>query len=291
MAATHAAATELFALGADVGERRHQQRFMRRALASQAGWRVQEHEETLRLPGWCHPPRGIDVDARDPAGARWIGELKLRETDQILWDLLKVADALRLDGISGGFLQVGTSGSDSSRSDMCAELLRGGVAEHDTLSLFRSNRGAWSNLLHGGTARPLKLPRVIKTEVLADPPIRLGQGAARLALVAVEPEWSGATSMDPAWWCGDWPPGVEPHESYINWRRRHCGFLRALAITGPLHHDQAQKLSKQHGLNLERDTALTHACEPLVTKRPIRAVTDHGHAFLQVWETRLLTNQ
>jgi hypothetical protein len=187
---------------------------MRCALASQAGWRVQAHEETLRLPGWCHPPRGIDVDARDPDGRRWIGELKLRETDQILWDLLKVADALRLDGISAGFLQVGASASDRSRSDMCLELLRGGVAEHDTLSLFRSNRGAWSNLLQGGTARPLELPRVIKTEVLADPPIRLGQGPARPALVVVEPDWSGATSMDAGWWCGDWPPGVEPHESY-----------------------------------------------------------------------------
>jgi len=105
---------------------------MRHALAGQVGWTVHAHEETLMLPGWCHPPKGIDVDARDPEGGRWIGELKLRETDQILWDLLKVADALRLDGITAGFLQVGDSGSDRSRSDMCLELLQSGAIEHDT---------------------------------------------------------------------------------------------------------------------------------------------------------------
>ena len=97
--------------------------------------------------------------------------------------------------------------------------------------------------------------------------------------------------MDPNWWCGDWPPGVEPHESYVDWRRRHCRFLRALETAGPLHDDQAQTLSKQHGLNLERDCALTHACKPFVTKRPIRTVTDpHGCAFLEMWEATLLTN-
>jgi hypothetical protein len=51
---------------------------------------------------------------------------------------------------------------------------------------------------------------------------------------------------------------VEPHKSYV-------------------------ELSKQYGLDLERDSALTHACEPLVTKRPVRAVTDRGRAFLDAW--------
>jgi hypothetical protein len=263
---------------------------MRRALGSQAGWTVADHEETLPLSGWCHPPRGIDVDARDPEGGRWIGELKLRETDQILWDLLKAADALRLDGIRAGFLQVGAVCSDGSQADMCVELLGRGALEHDTLTLLRSNRGAWSNLLQGGSARPVELPCVIRTEVLAEPRIRLGREPAKLTLVAVEPDWSETTGMDPGWWCGDWPPGVEPHASYVDWRRRHCRFLRALETAGPLQHDQAQRLSKHHGLNLERDCALTHACEPLVTQRPFRAVTEHGRGFLDVWESTLLAN-
>jgi hypothetical protein len=50
-----------------------------------------------------------------------------------------------------------------------------------------------------------------------------------------------------------------------------------------MQNDQAQRLSKQYGLDLERDSALTHACEPLVTKRPVRAVTDRGRAFLDAW--------
>jgi hypothetical protein len=111
-----------------------------------------------------------------------------------------------------------------------------------------------------------------------------------LALVAVEPEWSATTSMDPGWWCGDWPPGGGTAQVYVDWRRRHCRLLRAHEAAGPMQNDQAQRLSKQYGLDLERDSALTHACEPLVTKRPVRAVTDRGRAFLDAWESRLLPN-
>jgi hypothetical protein len=286
-AANAAAAVELLAVGNAVGERRHQQPAMRGALASQDGWSVVPSEQTLALRGWCHAPGGIDVDATDPVGGRWIGELKLRKTDEMLWDLLKVADALRLDGMAGGFLQIGAARAVEPRSDMCLELLRDGVIEHDVVQLFHANRAAWANLLQGGTARPGEIPRVITTEIVAAPPIRLDGKPANLCLIAVEPDWSAPISLDPEWWCGDWPPGVQPHGSYLAWRRRHCRFLRALAKTGPLPHEDAQRLSKEHGVDLERDCALTHACEPLVTKRPTRGVTEAGHVFLERWQPQL----
>jgi hypothetical protein len=185
----------------------------------------------------------IDVSGTDASGCRWIGELKLWHTDQILWDLLKVADGLRVDGIGAGFLQVGAPTHLQARSEMCNELLQSGEIDHDVLSFFRSNRGAWSNLLRGGTARPLVVPHRITTTVLADPPILLEGRAARLILVAVNPDWSQPIGMDPAWWCGDWPPGVSPHKTYVDWRGRHCRFLRALDDAGPMAHEAAQALS------------------------------------------------
>jgi hypothetical protein len=287
-AANTALAGELLTVGGGVGERRHQQPGMRRAIAAQTGWTVDTHEKTLPVCGWCHPPAGIDVDATDPVGGRWIGELKLRETDQILWDLLKVADALRLDGIAAGFLQVGAIASVGAPCDMCLELLQRGATEHDVVRLFQGNQAAWSNLLQGGTARPVEIPSVIGTEVLDARAIRLDRSSAQLILLAVEPDWSTPIHMDPDWWCGDWPPAVQPHKRYVEWRRRHCQFLRALDTHGPLPNERAQALSRQHGLNLERDCALTHACEPLVTQRPTRCVTDAGRQFLQKWQPRML---
>ena len=281
------AAAVLRRLGGEIGERRDQQPAMRGALSRAAGWSVDASETTLALPGWCHAPRGIDVAATDPAGGRWIGELKLRETDQILWDLLKVAAGLRLDSIVAGFLLVGAFDRVSSPPDLCLELLQQGPVEHDTLSLFSANRRAWSDLLQGGTARPLEMPRTIRTEVLADPPILLDGSAAKQLLIAIEPDWSQRIRFEADWWCGDWPPSIEPHPRYLEWRRRHCRFLRALDAAGPLSDDRAQALSKQHRLNLERDCALTHSCGPLVTPKPARSVTDAGRAFVARCESAL----
>jgi hypothetical protein len=284
--ANAAVARELLAVGDAVGERRHQQPEMRRQLGAQDGWAVASSERTLPLRGWCHAPAGIDLDATTPLGDRWIGELKLRATDQILWDLLKIADGLRLSGVAGGFLQVGSSRTVQPRGDMCLELLEDGLIEHDVVRLFQRNRAAWSALLQGGTARPRELPHSITTEVVATSPIRLDGKPSRLALVAVEPDWTSPITTDPKWWYGDWPPGVEPDASYVEWRRRHCRFLRTLAEVGPLSHDDAQRLSRQHGLNLERDCALTHACAPLVTSRPAHSVTATGQAFVESWPSR-----
>jgi len=217
--ATEATAAKLWTLGGNISETRDQQPAMRGALKSQPGWRVDEHQTTLPLPGWCHRPGGIDVSATDPAGRRWVGELKLRKTDEILWDLVKVADALRVSGTSAGFLQVGAMPS-ASREDMCLELLQPEAAVHDTVSLFRTNRIAWVWLLQGGTARPVELPHAIRTTVMADPKIRLDNKASKLLLISVEPDWSAPIRMDRDWWCGDWPPGVEPHARYVVWCRR-----------------------------------------------------------------------
>lgn len=277
------AAGALRPLGGGIAEVRDQQPAMRRALSTGVGWRVDLSESTLPLTGWCHPPRGIDVAATDPAGGRWIGELKLRKTDEILWDLLKVADGLRVDGISGGFLLVGAVAAVKRRRGMCLELLEQGTIEHDVLALFRTNQRAWLDLLQGGSARPVEIPRIIRTQVLADPPIELDASAARLLLIAVDPDWSRTIEMNPDWWCGDWPPGVEPDPGYITWRRQHCRFLEALEAVGPLPVADAQALSRTHRLNLTRDSALTHVCEPLVTAKPSRMVSAAGRAFVERW--------
>jgi hypothetical protein len=285
--ATEAAAAALREVGGEIGERRDQQPAMRTALSGAAGWRVDASETTLPLLGWCHPPRGIDIGATDPAGSRWIGELKLRATDQILWDLLKLADGVRLRTVTAAFLQVGAVDTALDRADMCVELLQRGAVEHDTLSLFNANRLAWSELLQGGTARPIDLPAAIRTTLLAAPKIRLDDSAARLLLIAVEPDRSQSVGINRDWWCGDWPPGVEPHPRYVVWRRRHCRFLRALDAAGPLDVDRAQALSREHQLDLKRDCALTHACLPLVSPKPTRTVTAAGRAFVEQWAEKL----
>lgn len=285
--ATDVAAASLRKVGGDIGERRDQQPAMRAALSRAPGWSVDGSEATLPLRGWCHPPRGIDIGATDPAGGRWIGELKLRATDQILWDLLKLADGLRLEEVTAAFLQVGAVTTPQRRADLCVELLQRGAVEHDTRSLFDANRLAWSELLQGGTARPTELPTAIRTTLLADPEIRLDNAAGRLLLIAIEPDWSQSIEISRDWWCGDWPPGVEPHPRYVVWRRRHWGFLRALDAAGPLSDDQAQALSRKHQLDLKRDSALTHACQPLVTPKPTRAVTDAGRVFVKQWAKKL----
>lgn len=288
ISAAELAAGRLRDVGSDARERRDQQPAMRRALATAAGWSVDSREATLRLRGWCHPPRGIDVAATDPAGRRWIGELKMRKTDELLWDLVKLADGLRDPAVAAGFLLVGAARA-GTRPGMCAELLEGESVRHDTLALFSANRRAWSNLLQGGTARPIELPRAITTKLMAEPEIRLDGSPARLALVAVIPDWSRIITADPDWWSGDWPPAVEPDHAYLEWRARHCRFLQDLDAAGPLEHEHAQSLSKRHRLDLERDAALTHTCKPLVSPKPTRTVTPAGRSFVAQWARRLLT--
>lgn len=285
--ATGSAARTVAQAGPTAGEIRDLQPAARRAISELPGWRADAAETAADVAGWCHRPGGIDLVAHDGNGGRWIGELKLRKTDEVLWDFLKVADLLRQDDVAGGFLLIGAKHIERGKQERCREIVDGTISSVSMLEIFEANREAWTLVLEGGTARPTEIPQRASAARRASADIDLDGEPSELVLVSVEPDWSDRITFAADWWLGDWPIGVIPSKRYVQWRLRQCEFLRALDGEGSMSGDSAKNLARSSGLNLEKDTALNHRCQRLVTPGPNRAVTDAGRALVAQREGKL----
>jgi hypothetical protein len=282
MDSVRATARRLVALGGTIGEVAHLQPILREELRNVSDWQVDRSEETLPLPNWFPRPRGLDACAR-VGRTLSVAELKLRKTDEVLWDLLKMADALTLPQVRSAYLIVGVS-PNAHGPDRCLELFDASVEpKKDVLALFFTNRMAWTKVLWGGSARPTLAPAVIRTEVLCAERIDLDGPGGRLCLVSVEPTAPPAVAFDPLHWCGDWPVGVEPTAAYLAWKRENWSFLRQLERRGPIAEPEAKVLARQHQLSLDKPYGLRYRGEMMINSGPQRSITPTGRRFLAEW--------
>jgi hypothetical protein len=107
--------------GESLTETRHLQPVFRVALEEvQDGW-VDESEIRLDLPNWDPLPGGVDVIARDAKKRPRIAvELKLWKTEWMLWDALKMIDALNLGELEAAYMVLGTTEAGwSARYRIC----------------------------------------------------------------------------------------------------------------------------------------------------------------------------
>ncbi len=228
--ATELAAGRLDAMdkaGEQITESRHQQPVFRDALWETQDGLVDSSEIRLDLPNWEPSPGGVDIIVRDKEGKpRVAAELKLWKTDWMLWDALKMIDALNLDDLEAAYMVMGTTQKGwESRFRHCpadgktTELFAPGVAVHDTRKLFEENAHAWYDLLYGGTARPTRVRSAIKTELIFEAPLSFDGKPGSLRTVRVEPASDEWISFSEDWYQGEWPIGVQPCGHYLEWRQ------------------------------------------------------------------------
>jgi hypothetical protein len=211
-----------------LGENRHLQPVIRETLAEVQTGIVDQAEIKVFLPNWDPLPGGIDVVVRGASGKpRFAAELKLRETYWMLWDALKMIDLRIHPGLESAYLVVGaTNAGWSATYQNCeanhktTELFEPGDLVHDTRELFRTNAHAWFELLMGGTARPTRVPELIRTVQIAGAPIEIDGKDGSLRCVRVEPASEEWLKFSPDHYGGDWPVGVEPCEHYLAWTKK-----------------------------------------------------------------------
>ena len=154
-------------------------RTVRRALQMQLGPSVlPEGARSFRLEDWPGRLMSPEILIRHPteAGQRAFVELKWCREDkmfEVLWDLLKLSLAGSLDGVEATYLIVGAPGRAwSDPGWTCSALLSND--EWSTRDLFSRYERAWSSLLAGNkTARPIRLPAAVGTDLLVALPIHL----------------------------------------------------------------------------------------------------------------------
>ena len=136
--------------GLYLGETRHLQPAMRKALAEIQDGEVDQSEIRVFLPNWDPIPGGVDIVVRSPSGKpRFAAELKLRDTHWMLWDALKMIDLRIHPELESAYLIVGTTNQGwSSTFRICeanhrtTELFEPGDQVHDTRELFETNAHA-----------------------------------------------------------------------------------------------------------------------------------------------------
>lgn len=220
---------EISRSGEYLTETRHQQPAIRQALQEVQDGVVDRSEITLDLPNWDPNPGGVDVIVRDSnKEPRIAAELKLWKTDWMLWDTLKMIDALHVDDLEAAYLIMGTNEKGwSSRLRACSidgkttELFQPGETVHDTSKLFADNAHSWYDLLTGGTGRPGRVPAAIKTSLITEAPLSFDGKPGSLRTVRVESASDEWIEFSPDWHRGEWPLGVEPCEHYLEWRRNN----------------------------------------------------------------------
>ena len=228
MATTLAASRldEMSKAGEALTETRHQQAVFRVALEEvQDGW-VDQSEIRLELPNWSPIPGGVDVIARDEEkNQRIAAELKLWKTEWMLWDALKMIDALNLGELEAAYMVLGTTQAGwTSRYRICpadgktTELFAEGEVIHDTAQLFSANAHAWYELLTDSTARPTRVPAAISTEMIADAPMNFGNKPGSMRTMRVASASDDWIEFSQDWYEGEWPVGVRPCDHYLEWR-------------------------------------------------------------------------
>lgn len=204
--------------GSKLGELSHLTPTFKDALAITLGSPVDREGLTLPLPNWEPRPGHVDV-AIHPQGrsTRCVAELKMHKTDETLWDLYKMIDALDLPEIGAAYLVVGASRAQwEKQTDACTEIFNdSGLDAYPTWELFEKNKRAWWNLLHGGPGRPASVPASINVTSIAKEDLTTEGKPGWLKCVRVAASGSERIQFQDDWYHGNWPLGIEPGPDYF----------------------------------------------------------------------------
>lgn len=246
----------------------------------------------LKPPNWQPPPGGIDLSARRPGDSvpRCAAELKLRKTDELLWDLLKMCDALNLPGVEATYLLVGatTRALNAGGEDRCLELfVESGLDEYSSKDLFAANRAAWFDLLWGGSARPTSISVQLSTRIVMVADFVLDHKEGQLWCIGIDSPAGEQVAFPPTWCCGDWPEGVEAPRDYWDWKRSHWQLLKAIGGRGdpmPLKDAISHGEELEPSIKLGTDNGFYYRGDKML-RRDESAIhlTEAGKAFLAEW--------
>lgn len=200
-------ATLAGSIGTDrVKEQEHVRPAFLAALEPYFGRHVRLTEKTLPLDDWDPTPGGVDVIVDGPGtGYQLFAELKWcqskRELGWTLWDVYKMAASQEQYRPGGCYAVVGAPDAYWGDSSIdCSDLFADG--RWNSLELFRRNWWAWLDLLHGGSARPLRVPTEVATTLVTHVKLQ------------TTPPWSvrllkvSAGSKDELPFRRSWPVGV-----------------------------------------------------------------------------------
>lgn len=217
--AVHGAAGELqmemHEIGAVHVSEADQRRALRRALQMQLGpVALPEGAKGFKLTDWPGRVFGPDVviaHADQPgylgfAECKWCREDKIFET---LWDLPKLAVALRHAHAEHGYLVVGAPADPWGRGGLCAELIADG--SWSTRELFERYRRAWQWLLKDTKAGPAQLPAAVETALVAAVPMHLADAPDwELRAVRVTAPGEGWIALHDGWPAAPGDPAGAP---------------------------------------------------------------------------------
>jgi hypothetical protein len=285
--------------GVQVRETKHMQPFTRAAVGSLlaegpyrsgADYQVDAQEQRLPIPNWKPVPGGLDLGIRRPEDRfpTCAAELKLRDTHWMLWDLLKMVDALHLAEVDCAYLMVGATKEawTPPKRNRCLEPFIAPGLDAASLDLFGGNRLAWFDLLTGGSGRPSSIPERLSTRLIASVDFVLDGREGELRCVAVELVPDGRIPFQRTWYCGDWPTGVSAPDDYLAWKKRHWQLLHRLNVRGgSLSRDEVRNLSRNLGFNFDKECGLHYGGDPMVLRKGNGIlISDAGRAFIAEWE-------
>jgi hypothetical protein len=167
---------------------------------------VAQHK--LSVPGWEPVPGRLDLSLTAPAGSRLLFELKVNHVDQALWDLVKLLSLTESTPAGRGYLAVAAPTRTWERTGDCVGLFTpsAGAREWNAGWMFHTWWKAWCDLLDGGRGRPLRVPALVRTALVAQVALPTAPGGYELRVTSVAPvEDAGWLVFD-----GDWPHGVRP---------------------------------------------------------------------------------
>jgi hypothetical protein len=168
----------------------------------------------VSVPNWQPKMGGFDLRVRlsdQPEGEALV-ETKVWDVEQTLWDLFKLAAGLTMPGVGAAYLVLARHGHRWQDGE-CVELFAEGAGPRRWTSgtFFEDWKAAWTELLGGGTARPLSAPAEIETAFIASapavgfPPYEIRAVAVRLVpgadVLPFDGNWPAAV--------GDTPLGPE----------------------------------------------------------------------------------
>ena len=217
---------------------------------------------TLRVAGWEPEPGGTDLvlgmlgDPRPTV----IGELKVLDVDQTLWDLMKVVSILEHETtLIRGYLIVATTPKrwrGAEAADLYAPPDPGapeGVRTWKTRQLFKVWGWSWEYLLKGGRGRPRLLPYGVRTQFIGSHRVPAFP-AYELRCIAVEP----LTEGPPVAFDEDgWPTVEEAHLRMHSLKElvlaHHAAqrYANAHPELRDYHRDRAAALGRAFGVDLD----------------------------------------
>jgi hypothetical protein len=159
----------------------------------------------VSIPNWDKRLGGFDLRLRfasDP-DREALAELKIDDVEHTLWDLFKLASALKMPGVDASYLILARPRHRWNHGD-CAALFadRGGPTHWVSAAMFVRWQAAWADLTgpKGGSARPTEVPAEIKTEFIGSAPTEGFEGyEIRCVSVRLIP------GTDALPFNGDWP--------------------------------------------------------------------------------------